>query len=189
LGVNSLAALIALAKANPGMSYATAGIGVHQHVVGEWFQHLAGIKLSLVPYRGGGQAINDLIAGHVKIASLGSTPLSPHYTAGTLRLLAQSTAKRSPGLAEVPTFEDAGIKGLVLDQWISAFAPAGTPDAITARLNAEINKVIADAGVRAYLEEQALEPVGGTVEDAARLLRDDVEKYGRLMRELNIKTE
>src|SRR5205814_6329329 len=130
----------ALAKANPGMSYATAGIGVHQHVVGEWFQHLAGIKLSLVPYRGGGQAINDLIAGHVKIASLGSTPLIPHYKAGTLRLLAQSTAKRAPTLSDVATYREQGFKELVIEQWIGVFVPAGTPDIVATRLNSEINR-------------------------------------------------
>src|SRR5262249_3451645 len=116
LGVTSMVEFLALAKREPGMTYATAGVGVQQHIVGEWFQHLAGIKLSVVPYRGGGQAINDLIAGHVKIASLGSTPLIPHYKAGTLRLLAQSTAARSPGLPELPTFEEAGVSGLVLRQ-------------------------------------------------------------------------
>ncbi len=189
LGVATLSELIALAKARPGMSYATAGIGVHQHFVGEWFQHIAGIKMTLVPYRGGGQVINDLIAGHVKIASLGSTPLIPHYQAGTLRLLAQSTLARSSGLPEVPTFQEAGIRGLVLDQWIVAFARDGTPPAITARLNTEINKVLADPAVRDFLQKQALEPVGGTADEAQKLLRDDVEKYGRLIKELNIKME
>src|SRR5262249_10670894 len=130
LSVASMAEFLALAKREPGMTYATAGVGVHQHIVGEWFQHLAGIKLSVVPYRGGGPVINDLIAGHVKIASLGSTPLIPHYKAGTIRLLAQSTAERSPGLLDVPTFRESGFTELVLDQWISAFVPTGTPAAI-----------------------------------------------------------
>ena len=98
-----------------------------------------------MPYRGGGQAINDLIAGHIKIASLGSSPLIPHYKAGTLRLLAQSTQARSPSLPDVPTYQEAGIKGLVLDQWLGVFVPAGTPPAIVARLNAEINRALAEA--------------------------------------------
>ena len=136
LGVNSLAELIALAKAQPGMSYATSGVGSQQHIVADWFAQLAGIKLEHVPYRGGGQAINDLIAGHVKIGSLGSSPLIPHYKAGTLRLLAQTTPARSPSLPDVPTYQEAGIKGLVLDQWLGVFVPAGTPPAIADRLNA-----------------------------------------------------
>jgi tripartite-type tricarboxylate transporter receptor subunit TctC len=188
LGVGSVAELLARARAEPGLNYATSGIGIHQHFVGEWFQKLAGIKLSVVPYRGGGQAINDLVAGHVKIGVLGSTPLIPHYKAGTLRLLAQSSAERSLGLRNVPTFEEVGYKGLVLDQWICAFAPAGTPSAVIARLNAEINKALAIPAIRANLERQALEPVGGSVEDATRLFRGDVERYGRLMKELNIGT-
>ncbi len=161
-------------------------VGIHQHVVGEWFQKLAGIKLALVPYRGGGQVINDLIAGHVKIAVLGSTPLLPHYKAGTLRLLAQSSAARSPGLPDVPTFLEAGFNGLVLDQWIGAFAPAGTQKAIIVRLNVEINKVLTVPAVRENLEQQALEPVATSVEEATQLFREDVEKYERLMTELNI---
>lgn len=103
LGVASLAEFLALARARPGMSYATSGVGIHQHVAGEWLQKLAGIKLTVIPYRGGAQATNDLIAGHVKIASLGSPPLIEHYRAGTVRLLAQSTAARSPELLDVPT--------------------------------------------------------------------------------------
>jgi tripartite-type tricarboxylate transporter receptor subunit TctC len=187
LAVASLAELIVLAKEHPGMSYATSGIGVHQHVVGEWFQKLADIKLSVVPYRGGGQAVNDLIAGHVKIASIGSSPLIPHWRAGTIRLLAQSTAARSPGLAEVPTFEEAGIDGLVLDQWIGVFLPAGTPALVTARLNAEINKALTASAVRGSLLQQAQEPVGGSAAEAARLFHEDFAKYGRLIKELNIR--
>ena len=135
LGVNSVAELIAVAKQQPGLNYALGGgAGGQQHIVVEWFAHLAGIKLAQVAYRGGAPALNDLIAGHVKIGSLGSTPLIPHYKAGILRLLAQSTAARSPALPEVPTYEEAGIRGLVLDQWVGAFVPAGTSPAITIRL-------------------------------------------------------
>jgi tripartite-type tricarboxylate transporter receptor subunit TctC len=101
-----------------------------------------------VPYRGGGQAINDLIAGHIKIGSLGSSPLIPHYKAGTLRLLAQTTEARSPSLPEVPTYQEAGVKGLVLDQWLGVFVPTGTPPAIIARLNTEINNALTDQTIR-----------------------------------------
>ena len=126
------------------MSYATSGVGSQQHMTAEWFAKLAGIKLEHVPYRGGGQAINDLVAGHITLASLGSTPLIPHYKAGTLKLLAQSTAERSPSLPDVPTYQEAGVK-LVLDQWLGVFVPAGTPPAIAARLNTEMNKALRDA--------------------------------------------
>ena len=127
LGVNSVAELISYAKANPGLGLATSGVGSNQHVLCEWFKREAGIRIEHVPYRGAGQAINDLIAAHVKTAILGPTAMMPHYQAGTLRLLAQSSAKRGPTLPEVPTFEEAGLKGLVLEAWYGAFVPAGTP--------------------------------------------------------------
>jgi tripartite-type tricarboxylate transporter receptor subunit TctC len=188
LGVNSLAELIALAKKQPGLPYATgSGLGSPQHMAVQWFAQIAGITLEQVPYRGGGQAINDLLGGHVKLGSLGSTPLMPHYKAGTLRLLAQTSKTRSPSLPDVPTYEEAGMKGLVLDQWLGVFAPARTSADITNRLNSEINKAIADPAVRASLLASAQEPVGGTAEQFAGLVREDYAKFGRLAKDLNIK--
>ncbi len=188
LGVASVAELIALAKQRPGMSYATSGVGSQQHMTAEWFAQITGIKLEHVPYRGGGQAINDLVAGHVQIGSLGSSPLIPHYKAGTLRLIAQSTLARSPSLPDVPTYQEAGVKGLVLDQWLGVFVPAGTSPQIVARLNAEINKVLAEPTARESFLQSAQEPVGGSEEQFARLVREDFDKYARLVQELNIKT-
>jgi tripartite-type tricarboxylate transporter receptor subunit TctC len=189
LGVNTLAEFIALAKRQPGMGFATSGVGSQQQIVAEWFAKLAGIKLQHVPYRGGGQAINDLIAGHIKVASLGSTPLVPHYKAGTVRILAQSTEARSPSLPNVPTYQEAGIKGLVLDQWLGVFVPTGTPQAIVAKLNAEIGKALEEKNVRDNLLKSAQEPVGGTAANFAALVRSDYEKYGKLVEELGIKAE
>jgi tripartite-type tricarboxylate transporter receptor subunit TctC len=186
LGIDTLADFIALAKREPGMSFATSGVGSQQQMVAEWFAQIAGLKLVHVPYRGGGQAINDLVAGHVKVASLGSSPLIPHYKAGTIRLLAQSTATRSPSLPEVPTYEEAGIKGLVLAQWLGVFVPAGTPAPIVARLNAEINKALAEPDIRANLLKAAQEPIGGSADQFAKLFHDDDEKYARLVKQLNI---
>ena len=154
-----------------------------------WFAKLAGIELEQVPYRGGGQAINDLIAGHVKLGSLGSTPLIPHYKSGKLLLLAQTTETRSQSLPEIPTFQEAGIKGLVLDQWLGVFVPAGTPAAIAARLNTEIGKALADAAIKANLVNSAQEPIGGSADQFGRLVRDDFAKYERLVKDLNIKAQ
>ena len=187
LGPTTLAELIALAKQRPGMSYATSGVGSQQHIAAQWFAQIAGIKLDHVPYRGGGQAINDLVAGHVKIASLGSSPLIPHYKAGILRLLAQTTKDRSPSLPDVPTYQEAGVKGLVLDQWLGVFVPVGTPPAIAARLNDVTNKALADARIRDSLLQSAQEPVGGSAAAFSRLVGQDVETYGRLVRDLEIK--
>jgi tripartite-type tricarboxylate transporter receptor subunit TctC len=188
LGVKTIAELVALAKKQPGMRFATgSGQGSQQHMVTLWFAQIAGIQLEQVSYRGGGQAINDLIAGHVKIGTLGSTPLIPHYKAGKLLLLAQTTAARSKALPDVPTFPEAGIAGLTSDQWLGVFVPAGTPAPIVARLNAEIGKAVADPAIRDNLEKSAQEPIGGTPEAFARLVRDDFAKFAKLVKELNIK--
>jgi tripartite-type tricarboxylate transporter receptor subunit TctC len=189
LGVTSIAELIALAKQQPGLRYATgSGVGA-QHMVAQWFASIAGIKLEQVPYRGGAPALNDLIAGHVKLGSLGSTPLIPHHKAGTLRLLAQSTERRSPTLPDVPTYQEAGMNGLVLDQWVGVFVPAGTAPGIAARLNAEINKALAESAVRDGFLQSGQEPVGGSAEAFSRLVRGDFVTYARLVKELNVKAE
>src|SRR6185369_11302996 len=183
LGVNALADLMALAKKQPGLPYATgSGLGSPQHMAVQWFAQIAGIKLEQVPYRGGGQAINDLLGGHVKIGSLGSTPLMPHYKAGKLRLLAQTTKTRSPSLPDVPTYEEAGVKRLVLEQWLGVFAPVKTSADIVNRLNSEINKAVADPAVRKNLLDSAQEPVGGTAEQFAALVREDYAKFGQLVK-------
>jgi len=187
LGVKSIAELVALAKQQPGLSYATgSGVGSEQHMVVQWFAQIAGINLVQVPYRGGGQAITDLIGGHVKLGSLGSTPLIPYYKAGTLLLLAQSTEARSTSLPDIPTFQEAGIKGLVLDQWVGVFAPAKTPLAITARLGAEIRKALADSAVRERFQKSAQDPAGGTTEQFTQYVREEFAMYERLVRELHI---
>ncbi len=189
LNVNTVAELIVLARQRPGLSYATSGAGTQQHYIGEWFAQIAGIKLDHVPYRGAGQAVNDLVAGHVPIGSLGPTPIVPHHKAGTLRILAQSGETRSPTLPDVPTFQEAGVSGLVLTAWNAVFAPSGTPQAILARLNLEIDRALSDQTIRAKMLAVAQEPVGGSADHLALLVQQDSEKYARLAKLLNIKAE
>jgi tripartite-type tricarboxylate transporter receptor subunit TctC len=190
LGVATLSELTALAKQQPGLPFGTgSGVGSSQAMVALWYAKLAGVTLKQVPYRGGAPAINDLIAGHVKLGSLGSTPLVPHYQAGTLKLLAQSTAMRAPSLPKVPTFGEEGFAELVLDQWIGVFVPTGTPQAIAARLNAEVNAALRDEAVRKALADQGQEPVGGTAEGYASFVRGEWEKFGRLVKDLNVTIE
>jgi tripartite-type tricarboxylate transporter receptor subunit TctC len=187
LPVKSVAELIAAAKAKPGMSFATSGVGSNQHILAEWFAKAAGVKLEHVPYRGAGQAVNDLIAGHILIGFLGPTALIPHYRTGTLRFLAQSSHTRAQSLPEVPTLEEAGFDGLVLESWYGAFVPAATPAAIIAYLNAEMAKTVADPATRESLLKTATEPVGGSAEAFAKVVREDSAKYARLAKELNIR--
>jgi tripartite-type tricarboxylate transporter receptor subunit TctC len=186
LGVSSIAELVALIKRQPGLSYATSGAGTNQHFLGEWFAQVAGIKLDHVPYRGAGQAINDLIAGHVKLAVLGPAALIAHHRAGTIRIIAQSSQDRSRSLGDVPTIEETGVKGVVLETWQGAFVPERTPPAIIARLNAEMRNAMLDTAIGEKLLQSAFDPVGGSAEQLAALLRDDSEKYGRLARGFKI---
>jgi tripartite-type tricarboxylate transporter receptor subunit TctC len=190
LGVKTVAELIALAKKQPGLRFATgSGIGSAQHMATAWFAQIAGIELTQVPYRGGGQAINDLVAGHVSLGTLGSTPLIPHYKAGKLLLLAQTTATRAKSLPEVPTFLEAGIAGLVMDQWLGVFVPAGTPSEIVAKLNAEIGRALKDPALLDSFDKSALEPVGGSSEQFAARVREDFEKYAKIAKDLNIRAQ
>jgi tripartite-type tricarboxylate transporter receptor subunit TctC len=189
LGVASVAELVAYAKQRPGLPYATSGAGTQQHLAGEWFARLAGIKLTHVPYRGGGQAIGDLVSGQITVACLGSSPLIPHWRSGAVRLLAQTTARRSPGLEAIPTCGEAGYPDIVLDQWLGVVVPARTSPAIIARLHAEITKALADAATRELFAKVTLEPVGSTPAEFAALIVDYHARYGRLVRELGIKIE
>jgi tripartite-type tricarboxylate transporter receptor subunit TctC len=188
-GASSLADIVSLAKQKPGLAFCTSGAGSQQHMAAEWFAKLAGIKLTHVPYKGGGQAITDLVGGQVPICSLGSSPLIPHYKAGKVKLLAQTTAGRAPSLPDVPTYREAGYADLVIEQWLGVFVPAGTPAPIVARLNAEIGKALAEPAIRERYAKAALEPVGGSADGMAKLLRTDYDKYGRLIKELAIRLE
>ena len=147
-----------------------------------------------MPYRGAGQAVNDLIAAHVPIACLGPTSMMPHFENKTLRFLAQSSETRSATLPDIPTFQEAGFKGMVLDQWFGVFVPAGTPQDIIARLNAEFAKSLKDQKVRDSMLKAANDPVGGTPEQFATLraqrrrevcaARQGARHQGRVMSQL-----
>lgn len=190
LGVTTLAALTAKAKQQPGMRFATgSGVGSLQAMVALWYAKLAGITLVQVPYRGGSQAITDLIAGTVQLGSLGSSPLIPYYKAGTLHILAQSEAMRSPTLPDVPTFQEAGMKDLVVDQRIGVLVPAGTPADIIAKLNTAVNTALHDDKIRKSFTDQAQEPAGGTQDQYANLVHADSANYARLVQDLKIETQ
>jgi tripartite-type tricarboxylate transporter receptor subunit TctC len=171
----------------PTLGCATSGVGSNQHVLMEWFAKVADIKLEHVPYRGAGQAINDLLAGHVKVAILGPTATLPHAETQKITLLAQSGETRSASMPDLPTLAEAGYPGVSLESWFAVFAPLGTPSAVVARLNAECEKALADKAVRDALFKAATEPVGGPPEKLAQLSRADSEKYARIVKEVNIK--
>jgi tripartite-type tricarboxylate transporter receptor subunit TctC len=186
LGVSSVAEYVAYAKKNPGLGFASSGVGSNQHVVGLWFAKEADIKLEHVPYRGAGQAVTDLLAGHVKSAFLGPTSMIPHWKAGNLKFLAQTSAKRAPTLQEVPTLEESGYKGLVLEAWYAAFVPVGTPPELVATLNSAFAKSLTDKNLQENFVKGSLESAGGTPEQLSKLAQSDSVKYARLVKELNI---
>jgi tripartite-type tricarboxylate transporter receptor subunit TctC len=186
LGVNSVKEYVENAKAHPGVGFASSGVGSNQHVVGEWFAKEAGIKMEHVPYRGAGQAVTDLLAGHVKSAFLGPTALINHHRAGAIKIIAQTSAKRAPTLQDIPTLEESGYKGLVLEAWYAAFAPAGTPAEIIKQMNAAVQQSLADPKLLENFTKGSLEAIGGTPEALGKLAQADSEKYARLVKELNI---
>ena len=186
IGVSTLKELLDYTKANPGVGIATSGVGSNQHVLSEWIKKESGLKFEHVPYRGAGQAINDLIAAHVKTAILGPTSMMPHAQAGTIKMLATSANQRSKLLPDVPTLDEAGFKGMRLEAWYGAFVPAGTPPALVARLNAEMNKALQDPKLIDTFTKGAIEPVGGMPDDFAKVTRADSDKYARLIKDLNL---
>jgi len=189
VGVTTVGELVALAKKKPGLAYGTTGSGSIQHIAGEWFAKLAGIELTHVPYKGGGQAVTDLLGGQLPLASLGNSPLMPHYRSGKVRLLAQTPSTRSETLPFIPTYEEAGIKGLVLEQWIGIFAPANQSQASVAKLNAEIGRALADPAIRTRLADAGLDVVGGNSDAFSRRFQSDYAMFGRLVKELNIRAD
>ena len=186
LGVKTVAELVAYAKKNSKLGFASSGVGSNQHVIGAWFAREAGIDLEHVPYRGAGQAVTDLLAGHVKFGILGPSAVTPHANAGNLILIAQTGEQRAKALANVPTLVEAGFKGMVLESWFGVFAPAGTPAAIIKALNAATETALTDAGLRDNFTKNSLEAMGGPPEALGTLARADSEKYARLVKELKI---
>ena len=189
LGVETLQQLVALGRTQrEPIGYATSGIGSSQNFAGEWFARVSGLRMLHVPYRGGGQAVNDLLAGQVQLAVLGIAPLIPYQKAGRIRILAVTTAERSPALPDVPTLKELGYD-VVVDQWMALLAPAKVPPAILDRLNAEVNTALRDTRLREIYAGVAMRPVGGAARDLDALLKNDYRRFGTLTKELNFKAE
>jgi tripartite-type tricarboxylate transporter receptor subunit TctC len=189
LGVGSVQELVALAKKEPGkLSFAHSGIGTGQHFTGELFKKLAGIDIQHVPYKGGGPAVKDFIAGQVKVAVLGSTPVIPHHKAGRIKIIAFSSKDRFPTLPDVPTLHELGY-AIDTGQWLGLLAPRGTRADLVERLYRETKKALALDDVKERLLQAALLPVGSSPSEFAALIRTDVEKWTRLAGELGIEPQ
>lgn len=176
---------IALAKTKP-LSFGTSGTGTSQHLSGELIKKMTGIDMTHIPYKGGGQAIIDLSGGQVPAAVLGSSTVIPQAKAGRVRILAVTSKKRSAALPDVPTLDEAGLKGFDVYQWTAMLAPAKTPRPIVTRLNAEVGAILKQPAVSEKLQAAGFEPQSSTPDYVATLIRDGMARWQKLIAELKL---
>ena len=182
--------LIAYAKLNPGrLNYGSPGAGAWNHLFFELFNASAGVSIVHVPYKGIAPAVIDLLGGQVQLAISAFPTALPHVRSGKLRALAVTSAKRSGLMTEVPTIAESGLPGYEAAGWFGVLAPAGTPPAVVAKLNTEINRILELPEVKASLASDGAEPAGGTPAHMAESARAGIAKWSKLIRELNIRTE
>ena len=182
--------LVAYAKANPGkLSYGHSGAGGSQHLTGELLKKMAGIDMVGIPYKGGGQLIGDLLGGQIQVGIAGTTPLIPHHRAGKIKIVALTSLQRFPPLAEIPTVVEAGYAGFESSQWLGLLAPRGTSADIVKRLHGETVKALKLADVTERLDKAGLQPVGNTPEEFAKVIRDEIEQFGKLAKELGVEPQ
>ena len=187
LPARNLKELIALAKAQRGqLNYATSGLGSANHMAGELLKMMAKIDIQHVPYKGVNPAITDTIGGHVHMTFSGGPSLLPHVESGRLRAIAISTLKRSPAMPAVPTFDESGVKGYEATNWFGLLAPAKTPKEIIARLNIAVDSVVKNPEVRERFNKEVLEAVGGSPEAFGSFLREEIDKYSRVIKAAGI---
>ncbi len=179
----SVRQLIDYAKSNPGkLLNASSSNGSPGHVGGELFKYMSGTDIVHVPYRGGAAAINDLIAGRVQLMFESLNSIAPHAKSGTVRALAVSGARRSPGFPDLPTVAEAGVPGYAAPTWSGVIAPARVPRPVVDRLNAGINKAIMSQAFRDRFAMIGDEPAGGTPEEFADLIASDSAKWAQVVR-------
>jgi tripartite-type tricarboxylate transporter receptor subunit TctC len=179
--------LVAHAKANPGkLSYASAGMGTSAHLAGEMFRYMAAINTVHVPYKGGGPAMNDLMAGQVAYMFGGISGLMPQRQIGKVRVLANSSGKRSPAAPDVPTIAESGLAGYATNTWNSLVAPRNTPQTIIDRINAEINGVLNQPEVRDRLIKQGIDPEPGTQAQLRVHIKSEIARYSALINAIGL---
>jgi tripartite-type tricarboxylate transporter receptor subunit TctC len=189
LPVKSLRELIALARAKPGqVVYASSGNGSGGHLANELLNTMAGVKMLHVPYKGGGPALVDLLAGNVQVLFATWASGRPHIESGRIRALAVSTAKRLSGV-DLPTVAEAGLPGYDAGVWYAFLGPAGTPKDVISKLNAEILRVLTHPEYKALLAKAAIEPIGSTPEELARYLKSELVKWAKVVKDANVQVD
>jgi tripartite-type tricarboxylate transporter receptor subunit TctC len=175
---------IALARARPGqLNFGSSGSGTSQHISGEMFKTMTGVQMQHVPYKGSGQMVPDLIAGYVQLAFENIATAQPHVQTGKLRALAVTSGKRSFVAPNVPTMQEAGVAGYDISSWQAMFAPANIPRDVLSRLNVEVNKILRSAGTQKTFSDLGLEAAGGSSEDLAAVIRKDIPRLGKIVRD------
>ena len=189
LSVRDVKSLIALAKKNPGqINYASVGVGSGTHLCGELFAHMAGVKLTHIPYKGTGQVMPDLLGGQIAL-TFGSTSVVPPVKSGKLVALAVTGARRASVLPDVPTVDESGLKGYEVTAWNALFAPAGTSPAIVNRLNELTRKNIAQTEAKSMMDAQGLDGDTGTPAALGLLVKSELAKWARVIKIAGIKPE
>jgi len=187
---NSVAELVAYAKANPGkLSYGSAGSGSMPHLSTELMKALAGIDLVHVPYKGGGPMVTDLLGGSVQLAIADQANLMPHVKTGKLRALGVASPKRSAIYPELPTIAESGFAGYEATAWQGLVGPAGMPPDVVRRLNQTLAKVMALPAVRERLISGGLDPVADTPEEFGRFIRSEISKWSKIAKDVGAKAE
>jgi len=190
LGVNTVGELVKLAKSRPGqLNYATSGAGSTQHIAAELFKDATGTFITHIPYRGSSPALIDLIAGQVQLSFDTMPSVMGHIKNGKIKPLAVAAAKRNPQLPDVPTMEEAGVKGVEMSAWYGVYAPASTPKAVIDKLNAEINKVIAMPETQARLSAIGADLTPMSQAQFQAFHNAENQRYGDLIRKKNIKLD
>jgi tripartite-type tricarboxylate transporter receptor subunit TctC len=185
---NSIQELVAYAKANPGkLNYSTGSTAFQ--VASEMFKQMTGTDLHHIPYKGSVASITAVMAGDVQMTIVDTPPLVPQIRAGKVKALAVTSAKRAGSMPELPTIAESGVPGYEMVLWIGVFAPAGTPNEVVTRLNAEVVRIVRLADIREKLEAMGVEPLGNTSEQMAEWIRREIARYGPVVKAANIKVE
>lgn len=188
--VKTVADVIANAKAQPGkLTYASAGNGTSIHLAGEVFASQAKVDMLHVPYKGSGPAVTDLLGGQVNYMFDSITSAKPHILSGKLRAIGLTTTKRSAALPNVPTLAESGLAGYEVSPWFAVFVPASTPKPIIAKLNAALLEAMTQPEIKAKFETIGAEPIGSTPEELGTHLNREINRWGKLIIERNIKSD
>jgi tripartite-type tricarboxylate transporter receptor subunit TctC len=188
--VKTVQELVAYAKANPGkVHYPSPGFGTQPHLVGEMFKSMTGLDIVHVPYRGSAPAITDLLAGQMQIYFDNFANVLQHVESGKLRAIAVTGDARSPQLPDVATMRESGFGDIAATYWNGLLAPAGTPAAIVTRLNTAVNQALAAPEVHAALKKLGSDPKSGTSQAFASFIAEEVQRWGKVVRDANIKVD